>query len=321
MEIKAKPKQSSLQSWLDLFRSYLDIFLDAYCVVDISGNVVDFNIAFTELTGESHRKISKIGKLSELIKIDSALPVSPAQQVMATEKSLRLDEVKASTKAYPELNLIIGAVPIFGAGEGVVGALVTFRNVSAEMLLQQKYEERKKESVTDPLTRLFNKGYMEENLQRLIKISIRESKTLTLIMADIDHFKKVNDTHGHLAGDYVLKLVSGNLKNMMRETDLAGRFGGEEFMIILNNCNEEGAKIFTERLRKNIETTLFIFEGNRIPITLSQGTSTLTRTWEEGLNIEQLKADLVSKADSALYEAKTSGRNCVRHFGKNSPKK
>jgi diguanylate cyclase (GGDEF)-like protein len=303
-----------LEAWLEDFRSTLEVFLDAYCVVDIAGKVVDFNLAFTELVGESHRKILKIGNFSDLVRLNS--DVNPCIDVMITEKALRLDEVLGSTKAYPELKLIIGAVPLFSKSREVVGALITLRNVTAEAVLLSKYDEKKKDSVTDGLTSLYNKVYMEDAISKSIKNSLRDTRPLTLVMCDIDHFKKVNDTHGHQAGDYVLKLVAGTLKNMMRETDFAGRFGGEEFVVLLNNCNEQGAEVFTERFRKGIETTPFIFEGKRIPVTLSQGTATLNIAWEEGLNPEALVTELIQQADTALYQAKNAGRNRVIQFKK-----
>jgi diguanylate cyclase (GGDEF)-like protein len=300
---------TALELWRNQFRPYFDVFLDAYCVTDSQGTVVEYNIAFTDLVGESHRKIHKIGFLMKLISFENG--VDPIKQLLSEKLPLRLDEVKASTRAYPELNLIVGGVPIFGDNLEVIGTLVTIRNVTAETSLLLKYDEKKKDSVTDVLTGLFNKRFMEENISRNLKISIREQKPLTLVIGDIDFFKKVNDTHGHPAGDYVLKLVGNTLKNMLRDTDFAARFGGEEFVVLLSNCPEPGALIFAERFRKTIESTIFIFEGKRIPVTISQGTATFFEGWKEGLDIEALKADLLHRADTALYEAKTSGRNRV----------
>lgn len=303
-----------LDLWLEDSKSILEVLLDAYCVVDISGKVVEFNLAFSELIGESHRKILKAGSLSDLIRL--AADVNPGLMAITTEKPVRMDEVFGETKAQPQLKLIIGAVPVFSRTREVIGALITLRNVTAESELLTKYDEKKKGSVTDGLTNLYNKITIEEIIGKAIKNSLRETKPVTLVFCDIDHFKKVNDTYGHPAGDYVLKLVSSTLKSMMRETDQAGRFGGEEFVVLLNNCPEQGAQIFSERLRKTIETTLFIFEGKRIPITISQGTSTLNLVWQEGLDTEALKATLIQEADTALYQAKNQGRNRVIQFKK-----
>lgn len=305
---------SPLEAWLEEFKYTLDVFLDAYCVLDIAGKVVDFNLAFTELVGESHRKILKVGTFSDLVRFKSDL--NPCLDVMISEKAIRLDEVLVSTKANPDLKLIIGAVPIFSKGKEVIGALITLRNVTAEHELLLKYDERKKDSITDGLTSLYNKVFMEDAITKGIKNALRDIRPLTVVMCDIDHFKKINDYHGHQAGDYVLKIVSATLRSIMRETDLAGRFGGEEFVVLLNNCNEQGADIFAERFRKGIESTLFIFEGKRIPVTLSQGTATISMAWQEGLNPEALMTEMIQKADTALYQAKNQGRNRVVRFTK-----
>jgi len=301
-----------LEEWLNEFGPILEVFLDPYVVVDIAGNVVDFNIAFTELVGESHRHIRKTRLLTQLVQFQGS--TNPFIEVVSTGRPLRIDTVSASSKANPEAKLDIGAVPILSKGGLIVGALITLRNVTADHNLLQKYGDTKKESITDGLTGLFNKTHMEEEVNKSLKLSLREKKPISLVMADIDHFKKVNDTYGHQAGDYVLQLVANTLKNLMRETDKAGRFGGEEFIILLNNCPEKGASIFCERFRHTVESTLFIFEGKRIPVTLSQGTSSMLQDWDDSLDVSNLVNNLVHQADTALYQAKVNGRNRVVQF-------
>jgi diguanylate cyclase (GGDEF)-like protein len=315
MEPKQKNLITDLEVWRDQFRSYLDVFLDAFCIVDTNNTVVEYNIAFAELVGESHRKIRKIGLLGKLIAFEGRK--DPFEMVFKNKAPIRIDEIKASSKAHLDLTLIVGAVPIFSNEGAIIGALITLRNVTAEHALLLKYDEKKRDSVTDGLTSMFNKRFMEESITKFIKISLREGKPFSFVILDIDFFKKVNDTHGHPAGDYVLKLVASNLKSMLRETDLAGRFGGEEFVVLLANCPVSGAAVFAERLRRSIESTLFIFEGKRIPITISQGTATLESAWRDGLDPEVLKTELFHCADQALYQAKATGRNRVcQHKGK-----
>ena len=308
-----------LEEWITEFGPILEVFLDPFCVVDIGGNVVDFNIAFTELVGESHRHIRKTRLLTQLVKFHGT--TNPFIEVVSTGRALRIDAVSASSKAHSDAKLDIGAVPILSKGGLIIGALITLRNVTADHNLLQKYGDTKKESITDGLTGLFNKIHMEEEINKALKLSLREKKPVSIVMADIDFFKKVNDAHGHQAGDYVLQLVATTLKNLMRETDRAGRFGGEEFIILLNNCPEKGAAIFCERFRHAVESTLFIFEGKRIPVTLSQGTSSILRDWEDSLDVSTLLKELVHQADSALYKAKINGRNRVVQFTSVEPTK
>jgi len=210
--------------------------------------------------------------------------------------------------------MIFGGVPIHSDKGEVLGALITIRNVSADSELQKKYDERKKESVIDGLTRLFNKTYTENTLLRVIKTSLRDFQGLSVVMCDIDHFKRVNDTYGHQAGDFVLSTVAQMLKGETRDTDICGRFGGEEFMVILCNSDVKGAMIFAERFRKRVASTQILFEGKHIPVTVSLGTSSFTERWIPGMNAEKSMKDLVSHADTALYFAKANGRNQTCQF-------
>ena len=127
-----------------------------------------------------------------------------------------------------------------------------------------------------------------------------------MAVIDIDHFKKINDTYGHQAGDQALKVVADTLSDALRDTDLVGRYGGEEFVAILEDSNAAGLAVVGERLRSRIEKSVFVFEGKRIPITASVGLVEgqvfgSEQTFGEGL---------FAAADAAMYKAKKSGRNC-----------
>ena len=303
-----------LRLWVQKHQQLLEVLLDAFCVVDLHNRVVDFNVAFTELCGESYRKILKIGDFCTLLKTEQCPSQCPARQVVDGPKSVRLDELSGSSKAYPTLRVILSGVPICADDGQAIGSLLTIRNVSAESELQKKYDERKAESVTDGLTRLYNKMYSEAMLLKFIKGSLRETQGLSVLLCDIDHFKKVNDTYGHQAGDYVLAMVAGLAKATSRDSDIVGRFGGEEFIIVLNNTDREGARTFAERFRERVAEKEFIFEKTTIPVHVSVGTSTFLEKWTDGSSPEVMMKDLVAKADAALYYAKANGRNQVRQF-------
>ncbi len=304
----------ALKNWVQTNKTLNDIFLDAYCVVDLTNRVVDFNIAFTEICGESYRKILKIGDFCELLKTELCPHQCPAKQIVASQKSLRLDELKGASKAFTQLQLILSGIPILSERGEVLGSLLTIRNVSAENELQKKYDERKLESVTDGLTRLYNKTFAETALIRTVKSSLREVQSFSIMMCDIDHFKKVNDTYGHQAGDYVLSTVAQMLKGEARDTDIVGRYGGEEFMVILMNSTVEGAWIFGERFRNRIAATRIMYGGNHIPVTVSLGSATFNEKWKPGSNPERMMKELVNSADTALYFSKANGRNQTRQF-------
>jgi diguanylate cyclase (GGDEF)-like protein len=197
-----------------------------------------------------------------------------------------------------------------------LGALITIRNVSAESELQKKYDARKKESAIDGLTRLYNKTYTENLFLRMVKGVLRDAGGISLVMCDIDHFKKVNDTYGHQAGDYVLATVAQMLKGESRDSDIVGRFGGEEFIVVLANSDIKGASIFSERFRNRVSATEIVHEGRKIPVTVSLGTASFNKKWKRGDNAEEILKDLVHRADTALYFAKANGRNQTCQFEK-----
>lgn len=303
-----------LRKWIDNHTPLLEVFLDAYCIVDLGGRVVEFNEAFTELCGESYKKIQKIGTFCDLLRTELCPAQCPATQIFTSEKALRLDELKGTSRTYPDLQMILSGVPIFAEKNVLVGALITIRNVSAESELQKKYDERKRDSITDGLTRLFNKVYTENILLRSLKSSLRDGHPLSILLCDIDHFKKINDTHGHQAGDHVLALVAQMLKGESRESDIVGRFGGEEFMVVMQNTDDPGAKIFAERFRTRVQNTNFTFAGKKIPVTVSCGTASFRDKWNPGYSAEGVAKELINKADTALYYAKANGRNQTWQF-------
>lgn len=160
----------------------------------------------------------------------------------------------------------------------------------------------------DDLTGALNKKAILETINEEFTRSSSKGNPLTLIMFDIDHFKQTNDTHGHLAGDYVLKETCGLIKNrMIRQKDALGRYGGEEFALVLRETPLRIAVDVAERIRSTIEKYNYTFDGKQIPVTISLGVCSLDSTTKS-------PEDLIALADKALYDAKNQGRNrvCVR---------
>jgi diguanylate cyclase (GGDEF)-like protein len=160
-------------------------------------------------------------------------------------------------------------------------------------------------ALRDGLTKAFNKKYFTDRLESEFTFAIRHAAPLTLVLFDIDHFKKVNDTHGHPAGDFVLAELSTLLTGSLRAEDVFARYGGEEFAVICRGSELAQGQIVGERLRKAVEAHRFVYEGTHIPITISVGVA--------GLPDAQVKdaAELVGAADQALYKSKGEGRNRI----------
>jgi diguanylate cyclase (GGDEF)-like protein len=160
-------------------------------------------------------------------------------------------------------------------------------------------------SITDPLTHVFNRRYFMDRLRTELKRVSRYGPPLSLLLLDVDYFKKVNDTYGHQAGDAVLAGVAGLIKEKLRETDLFARYGGEEFALVATGTDQPGALILAERMRQLIEDAAFSFDNRLLKVTVSIGVA----TWQPSVRDEA--AELIRLADAALYRAKHGGRNRV----------
>jgi diguanylate cyclase (GGDEF)-like protein len=161
-------------------------------------------------------------------------------------------------------------------------------------------------ATSDPLTGLFNRGYVDDRLAIEFSHARRYSKLLTIAVVDVDRFKSLNDTHGHSAGDAVLRQIGVILRNSFRQSDTAGRYGGEEFVIILPETDIESAQQRLESLRESITTTPIEFgaTGEKVQVTISAGLASFP---QDGNNA----AELFALADERMFVAKREGRNRV----------
>ena len=172
--------------------------------------------------------------------------------------------------------------------------------------LRENMQSTMEMAVRDSLTGLNNRRYFESHMESMFNKAQLAGKTLSLIIVDIDHFKQVNDTHGHPVGDEVLKLFSDRLTKSVRSKDLASRYGGEEFIIAMPDTDRELALVVAERMRREIAAHPMVVDRGRqqIQITLSAGISAIS-------GADDTLESMIKRADDALYEAKRSGRNRV----------
>jgi diguanylate cyclase (GGDEF)-like protein len=167
------------------------------------------------------------------------------------------------------------------------------------------HEEIYRMTIMDGLTDIHNKRYLMEALDREMSRAQRYGRELSILMFDIDYFKRVNDTFGHLAGDYVLQALARLISTRSRREEIFARYGGEEFVVLLPETSKKGALELAEQLRKRVGSYTFIFEGEEIPITVSIGVAIMG-------NEIITSTDFIKRADEQLYKAKGDGRNCVR---------
>lgn len=177
----------------------------------------------------------------------------------------------------------------------------TYHDKLEESFQRQMYDA----ALRDPLTKIFNKKHMLDRLTAELAFARRHQAPLALSMIDIDHFKNVNDTWGHLAGDHVLAKVASTVQAVLRTEDIFARYGGEEFAFLCRSATPADAGIVAERIRATVEKTSFAHEGRPISLTVSLGVTGYPSV------PANTPADLVGAADAALYEAKRAGRNRV----------
>jgi diguanylate cyclase (GGDEF)-like protein len=194
---------------------------------------------------------------------------------------------------------LIDPPPIGSAEIELLAAVAA--NAATAIHNAQLYRAQEETSLTDDLTRLPNRRYLDRRYTQEMQRARRHGQSMAFLMVDLDHFKLVNDTHGHLVGDAVLAELARVLQSSLRESDVCARYGGEEFGCILNETGPEGAQVLAERLRQAIESSVY---PAGLRITASIGVAATDRPDELPL--------LVDHADQALYEAKHRGRNQVR---------
>ena len=189
-------------------------------------------------------------------------------------------------------------------GDQIKVGRTIFKFIVSGNMEAQYHEEIYRLMTVDGLTELHNKRFFNEALERESSRSQRYSRAFSLVLFDIDHFKKINDTFGHLAGDSVLRQLGALVRTKVRRDDIPARTGGEEFGVIVPEVGREGAIQLAEKLRASVEAAVFKFEGTHIPITISIGVA----EWADPIADPQ---ELVKVADEHLYEAKRGGRNRV----------
>ena len=177
---------------------------------------------------------------------------------------------------------------------------------NAQKNLEEELSEATRLAMVDPLTRLWNRAGIDNLLNKEWYEARRHKKPVCLVLADIDHFKSINDTYGHQAGDEVLRVVAKKLLESMRDEDVVGRMGGEEFLLILNDCEPEKLFETIDRIRSFITENPVRVNGTDCSVTLSFGAATIVP------DMATPPAFLIKRADDALYLAKKDGRNCVK---------
>jgi diguanylate cyclase (GGDEF)-like protein len=198
-------------------------------------------------------------------------------------------------------------------GDQVKIGRTIFKFLSGSNIEAAYHDEIYRLTTMDGLTQTYNKRHFLRELERELSRSMRYERGLALVMMDIDHFKSINDTYGHLAGDYILRHVAARILNHIRRDDIFARYGGEEFALLLPEVDKAQALQTSEKLRRVIGQEPYFFDNVSIPVTMSMGVAHLTEFMQRiNTPVEQTNGfGFIKIADDRLYEAKGRGRNCV----------
>jgi two-component system cell cycle response regulator len=205
------------------------------------------------------------------------------------------------------LGLQLGASDFLGKSCDERELLLRIRNL---MRYKKQYDEMVKLSVIDSLTHVYNRRYFQHRLMDEFERARRYDREFCCMIIDVDHFKNINDSHGHPVGDDVLKHVAAILRRNTRAADVLCRYGGDEFGLLLPETNFPGAFVSAERVRTIVEKTDFTKTDSPVKVTLSFGISSLIEGGAMGMD------ELVTQADVALYQAKRNGRNQICFYGR-----
>jgi len=309
-----------------VIRPNIDAIVDRFC--DYAQRIAQFNTVVAQhfdlakmqraqrsyllSFGVDLRSASYVGERRRIGEVHQAigLPQSHYQCAFRQLQILLIDyfpeELREDRNGFDEMLhfvLKISALDISLAVEGYCAARVL--NLTTSLENERGETERlQKLSVTDQLTDLHNHSYARHRLNAALARAQRDNAPLCVVMADLDHFKEINDTHGHLVGDDVLRIAAARMLAASRAEDQVGRYGGEEFIFILQNTSLNGALEAAERIRTRLSNDAIQAGDAEIVVTVSMGVSCVRR--HDTVN------SLIERADAALYAAKAAGRNCIR---------
>ena len=268
-----------------------------------------------------------VGATFQLPKDENVLGRDPAAEITLEDDSVsrrhsrilhrgdgiyEIEDLGSTNGTYVAGALVSGKVRLLDGVRVQVGH--TLLRFALQDDVEQKAARRIYEmSVRDGLTGVYNRRYFEERVTSEFAFAARHNTPLSVILGDIDHFKRINDNWGHHAGDTVLRRVAVELQAGVRTEDVVARFGGEEFAIVARGIDVEGARMFAERVRVIIQRSVITWEGDRLPVTMSLGVA-----HNQGVGKIDKPELLVAAADMALYSAKHHGRNRVEIAGSTS---
>jgi diguanylate cyclase (GGDEF)-like protein/PAS domain S-box-containing protein len=292
----------------DFFKDILDNLYDGVYFVDRERRITFWNKGAERITGYSAAEVTGHSCYDNLLNHVNEKGVVLCHSLCPLAKTIadgqvREAEVYLRHAQGHRVPVLVRAAPLRDGSGQIIGAVESFSDNSSVVAARQRVTNLLQEAESDALTGLFNRRTIERKLQGSLAERQEEGLPFGLLFVDIDFFKRVNDTYGHEVGDQTLKMVAETLRHSLRDTDLVGRWGGEEFVVVLYGVDRRRLAAVANKLRALIELSAFHHEQNSIQVTASIG-ATLSQPGDT------LSA-LVRRADQLLYRSKAAGRNCV----------
>ena len=290
------------------YRKLIDSLQEAVYFVDKNRVVTYWNAAAEKVSGYPAAEVLGKSCADNILRhVDEAgnhlcVEGCPLAAVMK-DGHVRDTEVFMHHKAGHRVPVFIRGAPIHDDAGSIVGAVEVFSDNSKTLHALELIQELEQEALTDGLTKLGNRRYADNVLLNHLSAQERESVVFGLLFIDLDHFKRVNDTWGHNVGDEVLKMAANTIKGGLRPLDLACRWGGEEFVVLIPNINQEILAVVAERLRMLMENSWLQVGDERVVVTASVGGTLSIANDDSGT--------VIDRADQAVYAAKNAGRNTV----------
>lgn len=290
------------------YRQLLENIHDGVYFVDLNRTITFWNKGAERITGYTSDEVLGSGcRDNILVHVDedgnelcsTACPL----MMSATDGMVGSADVYLHHKDGHRVAISVQASPVKDRDGAVIGAIETFRETSAAPFDSLEFEELQRLALLDPLTETSNRRYLEMKLQAELDKFHRYGIGIGIIFADIDYFKAFNDTYGHQLGDDVLRMVARTLQNNVRSSDLAGRWGGEEFLIVVTHTDTARLTQLADKLRRLVESCFVLHKDQRLTATVSMGLAMAQQS--------DTQESLLERADRMLYKAKQAGRNCI----------
>jgi diguanylate cyclase (GGDEF)-like protein/PAS domain S-box-containing protein len=290
------------------YKDLMDNLYDGVYFVDTDRRITYWNKGAERIAGYPGEKM--VGSscfdnlLNHVTETGDHLCQNGCPLVVSLENGKTIEaEVYLRHKDGHRVPVMVRVVPIQDKNHRIIGAVETFSNNQANLKLRRKVDQLRQSVLLDPLTGIGNRVHCETKLKSAMMEFHQHGYPFGLLFLDIDRFKSINDTHGHNSGDQALKNVAATLSNNLRNTDTCGRWGGEEFIVILIDTDATTLVRVAEKLRTMIEHSTFVVQDRELMITASIGATLVKKD-------DTVKV-LVNRADSLMYQSKQNGRNRV----------